>query len=72
MWIAKCIDDVSRDVRIGLRGLARSPWFTIVALLTLALGIGANTAIFQLIGCHPATLVASQGSESIGPGPVGY
>ena len=49
MWIARCIDDVSRDVRIGLRGLARSPGFTIVALLTLALGIGANAAIFQLI-----------------------
>jgi len=37
------------DVRLALRGLARAPLFAAVAILSLALGIGANTAIFSLI-----------------------
>ncbi len=37
------------DVRLAVRGLLRSPLFAGVAILSLALGIGANTAIFTLI-----------------------
>src|SRR6187200_2639430 len=37
------------DLRFAVRGLIRSPLFSIVAILSLALGIGANTAIFTLI-----------------------
>src|SRR5258708_22090672 len=49
VWRWPSVEDFFMDIRYGLRTLARNPSFTAVAVLTLSLGIGANTAIFGVM-----------------------
>ena len=49
MRLTPSLEELRDDVKFAIRQLRRSPAFTVIAVVTLALGIGANSAIFALV-----------------------
>jgi putative ABC transport system permease protein len=64
-WRTRAIHDAWQDVRYGLRSLAKAPTFTVVALATIALGVGATTAIFSVVNGVLLQPLPYPGSERI-------
>ena len=49
MWISPWLDALARDIRFGVRQLRKNPGFSVIVVVTLAVAIGANTAVFTLV-----------------------
>jgi len=67
MWTWTWLDDLAKDLRHTCRMLRANPLFTLVVVLTLALGIGANSAIFSVINvvcCAPSPCTTRSSSST--------
>ncbi|HEY3044844.1 MAG TPA: ABC transporter permease [Vicinamibacterales bacterium] len=81
VWIWRWLDDLWRDFAYAIRSLRRTPVFSAVLILTLALGIGANTAIFSIVNSlllralpvaepHRLVIVSAPSADSRGNTPA--
>ena len=64
------MDSIIKDIRFGMRSLLKRPAFTVIAVITLALGIGANSAIFSVDQRRPATTIAVRRSLTVDQFPI--
>jgi predicted permease len=64
-WGWRWLEDLVQDLRFGARMLRKNPGFTFVAVLTLALGIGVNTAIFTLVHAVMLKSLPVEGPEQL-------
>jgi predicted permease len=81
-WGVHFVDTLMQDLRVGVRGLVRNPGYAAVVILTLGLGIGANSAIFSVVNgvmlrplpyAHESRIVAlRQELPQVGPGDIGF
>ena len=69
LWQFRGLENLLRDISFSARMLKKSPGFTTVALLTLAIGVGANTAIFSLINGLLLRPLAGSPLRTIGRAP---